>query len=93
MLLDALTTRHRDGADTITLADQLRALLERYGRYWRKDVEPDTLLDEVVALLTAMAVVTVDPDGRVRPRPVAARFAPDVAEPEADDDGGQQSLL
>ena len=93
LLLDALTTRHRDGADTITLAGELSALLERYGRYWRKDVDPNTLLDDVIALLIAMAVITVEPDGRVRPRPVAARFAPDVAEADADDDGGQQSLL
>jgi uncharacterized protein (TIGR02678 family) len=93
LLLDALTTRHRDGADTFMLAGELRALLERYGRYWRKDIDPNTLRDDVVALLTAMAVITVEPDGRVRPRPVAARFAPDVAEADADDDGGQQSLL
>ena len=56
-------------------------------------MEPENLLAEVVGLLAAMAVVTVEPDGRVRPRPVAARFAPVVAEAEADDDGGQQSLL
>jgi uncharacterized protein (TIGR02678 family) len=93
LLLDALTTRYRDGADPEDLDREVRELLERYGRYWRKDVEPDALLDEVVALLTAMAVVTVEPDGLVRPRPVAARFAPDVAEVDAGDDGGQQTLL
>ncbi|MGH3856919.1 MAG: TIGR02678 family protein [Pseudonocardiaceae bacterium] len=93
LLLDALTTRHRDGADNAMLDRELRELLERYGRYWRKDVEPENLRDEAVALLAAMAVVTVEPDGRVRPRPVAARFAPDVTVASADDDAGQLSLL
>ncbi|MGH3833519.1 MAG: TIGR02678 family protein [Pseudonocardiaceae bacterium] len=93
LLLDALTTRHRDGADNAMLDRELCELLERYGRYWRKDVEPENLRDEAVALLTAMAVVTVEPDGRVRPRPVAARFAPNVTVASADDDAGQQTLL
>jgi uncharacterized protein (TIGR02678 family) len=93
LLLDALATRHREGADTAMLDCELRELLERYGRYWRKDVEPDSLRDEAVALLTAMAVVTVEPDGRVRPRPVAARFAPDVTVASAEIDAGQQTLL
>ncbi|MDQ2884166.1 MAG: TIGR02678 family protein [Actinomycetota bacterium] len=92
LLLDALTTRHRDGADNAVLDCELRELLECYGRYWRKDVEPENLRDEAVALLTAMAVVTVEPDGRVRPRPVAARFAPDVTVASAEDTG-QLSLL
>ncbi|PZS22698.1 MAG: TIGR02678 family protein [Pseudonocardiales bacterium] len=93
LLLDVLTTRHRDGADNAVLDCELRELLERYGRYWRKDVEPENLRDEAVALLTAMAVVTVGPDGRVRARPVAARFAPEVTVASADDDAGQQRLL
>ncbi|MGH3918379.1 MAG: TIGR02678 family protein [Pseudonocardiaceae bacterium] len=93
LLLDALTTRHRDGADTAMLDRELGELLERCGRYWRKDVGAEDLRDEAVALLTAMAVVTVEPGGRVRPRPVAARFAPDVTVASADDDAGQQSLL
>jgi uncharacterized protein (TIGR02678 family) len=93
LLLDVLTTSHRDGADTAVLDDELRDLLDRYGRFWRKDVEPDDLRGEAVGLLTAMAVVTVEPGGRVRPRPVAARFAPIVAMADADDDWGQQSLL
>jgi uncharacterized protein (TIGR02678 family) len=93
LLLDALTARYRDGADPADLDREVRELLHRHGRYWRKDVEADTLRGEAVALLTAMAVVTIDADGRVRPRPVAARFAPDVAVAGPDDDGGQQSLL
>ncbi|MGH3776116.1 MAG: TIGR02678 family protein [Pseudonocardiaceae bacterium] len=93
LLLDALTTRHRDGADNAMLDCELGELLARYGRYWRKDVAPEDLRDEAVALLAAMAVVTVEPDGRVRPRPVAARFAPDVTVASPDDDTGQQSLL
>ena len=93
LLLDALTARHRDGADTAMLDCELRELLERYGRYWRKDVELHNLRDAAVALLTAMAVVTVEPDGRVRPRPVAARFVPDVTVASADDDAGPQTLL
>ncbi len=56
---------------------------------WGPALKPDL----VALLLTAMAVVTVEPDGRVRPRPVAARFAPDVTVASADDDAGQQTLL
>lgn len=93
LLLDALTTRHRDGADTAVLDGELRTLVERYGRYWRKDLEPDELREQAVALLTAMAVVTIEPGGRVRPRPVAARFAPDVSVAGAGDESAQQSLL
>jgi uncharacterized protein (TIGR02678 family) len=93
LLLEALTARHRAGADPAVLDDELQELLERYGRFWRKDVDPDHLRAEAVGLLAAMALVTVEPDGRVRPRPVAARFAPVVAVVEADDDGEQQSLL
>jgi uncharacterized protein (TIGR02678 family) len=93
LLVDVLTTRYRDGADTVALDGELRELLERYGRFWRKDVDPDDLRGEAIGLLSAMTVVTVEPDGRVRPRPVAARFAPVVAVADADDDWGQQGLL
>jgi uncharacterized protein (TIGR02678 family) len=93
LLLDVLTTRHREGADPDVLDGELRELLERYGRFWRKDVDPENLRVEVVGLLAAMALATVESDGRVRPRPVAARFAPVVAVADADDDGEQQSLL
>jgi uncharacterized protein (TIGR02678 family) len=93
LLLDGLTTRHRDGADTATLDGELGELLKRYGRYWRKDVHLHELRDEAVTLLTAMALVTVESDGRVRPRPVAARYAPEVAVVGADEGRGQQSLL
>ncbi len=92
LLLDALTTRHRDGAPTTALDTEVHELLVRYGRFWRKDIEPDTLRKEAVELLVAMGVVTIEPDGRVRARPVAARFAPRVAVAESDD-VGQQSLL
>jgi len=93
LLLNVLTTRHRDGADPAALDGELRELLERYGRFWRKDKDPENLRAEVVGLLAAMALVTVEPDRRVRPRPIAARFAPVVAVADADDDGEQQSLL
>lgn len=93
LLLEALTARHRAGADPAVLDHELQELLERYGRFWRRDVDPDHLRAEAVGLLAAMALVTVEPDGRVRPRPVAARFAPVMAVVEADDDGEQQSLL
>lgn len=96
LLLDALTTRHRDGAYPAALDAELHELLERYGRYWRKDIEPDALRKEAVDLLAAMGVVAIEPDGRVRPRPVAARFAPNIAIDVAlaeTDDLGQQSLL
>lgn len=91
--MEVLTARHRAGADPAVLDDELRELLERYGRFWRKDVDPNHLRAEAVGLLTAMGVVTVEATGRVHPRPVAARFAPIVAGADADDDGGQQSLL
>jgi uncharacterized protein (TIGR02678 family) len=93
LLLEALTARHRDGADSLVLDNEMQELLERYGRFWRKDVDPDSLRAEAVGLLSAMGVVTVEPDGRVRPRPVAARFAPAVAVADPDDDWGQQRLL
>lgn len=93
LLLDVLTTRHREGADPEVLDGELRELLKRYGRFWRKDVDPENLRVEVVGLLAAMALATVESDGRVRPRPVAARFAPVVAVADADDDGEQQRLL
>lgn len=93
LLLEALTARHRDGADSVVLDNEMHELLERYGRFWRKDVHPDHLRAEAVGLLSAMGVVTVEPDGRVRPRPVAARFAPVVAVADPDDDWGQQRLL
>jgi uncharacterized protein (TIGR02678 family) len=93
LLLEALTARHRDGADSLGLDNEMQELLERYGRFWRKDVDPDSLRAEAVGLLSAMGVVTVEPDGRVRPRPVAARFAPAVAVADPGDDWGQQRLL
>jgi uncharacterized protein (TIGR02678 family) len=93
LLLDALTTRHRDGADAGRLDAETADLLEHYGRYWRKDVVPDTLRGEAVDLLAAMGLVAVEPDGRVRPLPVAARFTPDVVVAKADDELEQQTLL
>lgn len=93
LLLDILTARHRDGADPAVLEGELRVLLQRYGRFWRRDVDPQTLLTDVVELLAAMMLVTIEPEGRVGPRPVAARFAPVVAVTDADDAGEQQSLL
>jgi uncharacterized protein (TIGR02678 family) len=93
LLLDVVTARHRDGADPAVLDDELCELLQRYGRFWRKDVDPENLRTDVVELLAAMELVTIAPDGRVRPRPVAARFAPVVAVADADDDGEQQTLL
>jgi uncharacterized protein (TIGR02678 family) len=93
LLLDVLTARHRGGADPAVLQGELRVLVQRYGRFWRRDVDPQILLPDVVGLLAAMTLVTIEPDGRVGPRPVAARFAPVVAVADADDDGEQQSLL
>jgi uncharacterized protein (TIGR02678 family) len=93
LLLDVLATRYRDGANTTALDTELADLLEHYGRYWRKDVVAATLRGEAVDLLAAMALVAVEPDGRVRPLPIAARFAPNVVVAKAEDDLGQQMLL
>ncbi len=80
LLLDALTERHRSGAGPAALDREVAALLERYGRYWRKDAvaDPVALRRDAVSLLAAMHLVAVDPDGAVRARPAAARFAPEV---------------
>lgn len=94
LLLDALVAHHRDGADTATVDRELADLLDRYGKYWRKDAvaDPASLRDGAVDLLCAMDLVVIDPHGRVRPRPAAARFAPEVAIAGIDDPD-QQVLL
>jgi hypothetical protein len=90
----AASRRHRDGADTAKVDRELADLLDRYGKYWRKDAvaDPASLRHGAVDLLCAMDLVAIDPHGRVRPRPAAARFAPEVAVVEIDDPD-QQVLL
>ncbi|KJE22590.1 hypothetical protein FF36_03120 [Frankia torreyi] len=99
LLVEALVARHRGGATTDDVDDELDDLLERYGRYWRKDAvaEPARLRDEAVALLASMGLVRWEPDGRLCPRPAAARFAARVtvseprSEPPADEP--EQAML
>ncbi len=95
LLLSALATRHREGATIDVLDEELGLLLDRYGRHWRKDAvaEPARLREDVITLLTAMSLVVREPDGTVRPRPAAARFAPLVTVVEPTEAPGQQSLL
>lgn len=97
LLLDALTTRHRAGADPQVLDGEIADLLDRHGRYWRKEAaaDPVGLREDAVGLLVAMSLVAREPDGRVRPRPVAARFAPRVSVVSRDSpaEAVQESLL
>jgi len=99
LLVHALVDRYRDdGAGPAELDEELAALVDRYGRYWSQDAvsDPGTLRTNVVDLLVLMGLVALAPDGRVAPRPVAARFTPDVtvtARPVADTAPVQESLL
>jgi uncharacterized protein (TIGR02678 family) len=80
LLLHTLVGRHRAGADTAELDEELGVLIHRYGRYWSQDAaaDPGGLRAHAVDLLAAMGLVTVEQNGRVVPRPVAARYTPDV---------------
>ena len=96
LLLDVLCTRHRDGAEMADVDDELEVLLDRYGRYWRKEAteEPVAFRDETINLLLALNLVTVSGTGRVTPRPAAARFLPQaVAAPVEESDGFVQGTL
>ncbi|OAA23571.1 TIGR02678 family protein [Frankia sp. EI5c] len=98
LLLEALADHGRGGVTVTELDDELAALLIRYGRYWRRDAstDPARLRDDAVALLTSMSLVRWEADGRLHPRPAAARFAPKVTitvrEP-ASDEPTQGTLL
>ena len=93
LLLEALVSRHRGGADDADLERELGDLVGRYGRYWSRDAVNDliTLRTNTVELLVAMDLVVVEPDGRVRPRPAAARFSSVIT--VTGDDPAQQALL
>ncbi|EIV94702.1 TIGR02678 family protein [Frankia sp. QA3] len=93
LLVEALAARHRDGATVEQVDAELADLLERYGRYWRKDAtaDPARLRDDAVALLASMSLVRWQPDGRLCPRPAAARFATSVTvnEPRREQPAGE----
>ena len=98
LLLHTLVERYRDGAEPADLDAELTTLIDRYGRYWSRDAvsDPGSLRADSVDLLVLMGLVTLIPDGRVTPRPVAARYAPDVtvtARPLVDAGPVQESLL
>jgi uncharacterized protein (TIGR02678 family) len=97
LLLQALVTRHREGADTATLDAETAELVDRFGRYWSQEyvADPAALREAAVNLLAAMALVTVRADGQVVPRPAAARFSPQVviAAPAGSEEVTQDTLL
>lgn len=99
LLLHALVDRYRTGgAGEAELDEELAALIDRYGRYWSQDAigDPRALRTDAVALLALMGLVSLGPEGRVTPRPVAARYVPDVTvttRPVADGGPVQESLL
>jgi uncharacterized protein (TIGR02678 family) len=97
LLLQALVARHRQGADAATLDAETADLVTRYGRYWSQEylADPPALRQAAIDLLSAMGLVTVQAGGRVLPRPVAARFAPQVtvASPAGLKGAVQESLL
>lgn len=98
LLLHALVDRYREGASPAQLDEELTGLIDRYGRYWSQDAvsDPGALRSKAVDLLALMGLAAVAPDGYVSPRPVAARYAPDVtvtARPEVDTGPVQESLL
>jgi uncharacterized protein (TIGR02678 family) len=80
LLLRSFVAQNRTGADETTLDEELAELIHRYGRYWSQEAvsDPAGLRVAAVQLLLAMGLVTLGPGGRVVPRPVAARFAPEV---------------
>jgi uncharacterized protein (TIGR02678 family) len=80
LLLHALVGQHRDGTGSAQLDEEIGTLIDRYGRYWSQDAvaDPPALRADAVDLLAAMGLVAVEPGGRVVPRPVAARYAPEV---------------
>lgn len=90
LLLDVLAAGYRDGASVTELDRELAELITRFGRYWRKDAvaEPQALRNDAIALLAAMNLVSRGPDGRVRPRAVAARYRPVVTEAAAEPEQG-----
>jgi uncharacterized protein (TIGR02678 family) len=98
LLLHALVDRYRGGAGPEDLDAELATLIDRYGRCWSHDAvsDPGALRTKAVDLLALMGLVTLAPAGRVSPRPVAARYAPDVtvtARPVVDAGPVQESLL
>jgi uncharacterized protein (TIGR02678 family) len=94
LLLDALATRHRAGTTLQVLLEELTRLVERYGRYWGREVIADlpSLCREAIALLSTMDLVIVGADDVIVPRPAAARFAPEVRV-AAPDEPVQETLL
>ncbi len=94
-LLESLCARHRDGAELADVDEEMAVLIDRYGRYWRKDANEDPVAfrDEVIELLTSMGLATVGARGRVTPRPAAARFVPHTVLPDTDPDGPVQGSL
>ena len=96
LLLQALVARHREGAGTAALETETADLVARYGKYWSQEyvADPAALSTAAVDLLTLMGLVTVQ-DGRVVPRPAAARFAPQVTVTQSPgpQDGAVQELL
>lgn len=98
LLLDVLVARHRAGADPDTVDRELAELVQRYGRYWKRDAvaDPAALHSEVVELLAAMDLIRVEPSGRVTLRAAAARFAPAITvagQDEPGDEPAQGALL
>lgn len=80
LLLSALVDRHRDGATRDQVDAELAELVAAHGRHWNKDAReaPGKLRDDVLALLASMRLAELGSGGRVHPRPVAARYAPEV---------------
>jgi uncharacterized protein (TIGR02678 family) len=87
LLLDALITRHRTGAEETVLDEELGALLEQYARYWSREAvaDPAGLRTSAIDLLAAMDLITIGPSGRITPRPAAARFVPEVTVVDRDE--------
>lgn len=87
LLCASLTECHDEGLEGMSraqLVQEVRLLVERYGKNWGRSTEPDEislLLDEALRVLVAMKLVAIDGDF-VRPRPAVARFqSPEVRQP------------
>lgn len=73
----------------------LDELVAEHGRYWAKNqlADRDRFAADVLALLVAMRLVTVEGDAAVRVLPAAARYVPEVTVVDADAAVEQPTLL
>lgn len=93
LIAEHLSRRIKEDADARVGMSELEArareLAQRFGRYWRKDArEPGSekpLLREALRVLESLALVRIDAEGAIVPRPAIARYSIHAEPPTAPD--------